>query len=238
MWPSAVVLSSWLLANPSILSNKMIIELGSGCGLTGLVAARIVSESQKRHIYNNKNNVTEKIATKHQIILTDFNTKVLKNIDRNIALNELNNVATTMSLDFYSQKGDNYLGGWVTTLESGNHECDNIERPPVDLILAADVICKPSDSVAVSKTIHDVLNPGGEAIIVSANAEHRFGVDIFENECKKVGLRVEVIDVVDLCEGKLLPQTEESEDPCSIRKTSGFVDGMSMKMFRVIKPVL
>ncbi len=217
----------------------MIIELGSGCGLTGLVAARIVSELHKRKIINNEDNVTENIATStHQLILTDFNTKVLKNIDRNIALNELNHVATTMPLDFYSQKGENYLGGWVTTLGSGNHGCDNIERPPVDLILAADVICKPSDSVAVSKTIHDVLNPGGEAIIVSANAEHRFGVDIFENECKKVGLGVEVIDVVGLCEGKLLPQTEESEDPCSIRKTSGFVDGMSMKMFRVIKPIL
>ena len=48
MWPSAVALSSWLIANPTVLYNKQIIELGAGCGLTGLVASRIVDEFERQ----------------------------------------------------------------------------------------------------------------------------------------------------------------------------------------------
>jgi hypothetical protein len=44
--------------------------------------------------------------------------------------------------------------------------------------LAADVIRKPSDSIAASKTIYDVLTPEGEVIIVSADAKHRFWFDM------------------------------------------------------------
>lgn len=244
MWPSAVVLSSWLLAYPDILFDKHIIELGAGCGLTGLVASRIVAEyaKQNQKDYETMDKRLKECATenngptgivlqninKQKIILTDFNSKVLQNLDRNIELNELNSVATTMQLDFYAQAGDNFKGSWAT--EFGE------KQPPVDLILAADVICKPDDSIAASKTIYDVLKPGAEAIIVSANSQHRFGVDIFSKECKNRGLKVTTIDIADLCEGKLLPKTEENEDPCGIRKTSGFVDGMSLTMFRVLKP--
>jgi len=242
MWPSAVALSSWLLANKSILYNKQILELGAGCGLTGLVASRIVHEYHKSLFQESHNHDEKKgqcydikhVQGKH-VILTDFNQKVLFNLDRNINLNELNHVAETTQLDFYVQQGTNYDGGWITK-PIGNISSDNVPLPPVDMILAADVICKPSDSVAVSKTIYDVLKPGGEAIIISANAKHRFGVDIFEHECELVGLKVEITDVAELCDGKLLPQTAASIDPCGIRQTSGFVDGMSLTMFRITKP--
>jgi predicted nicotinamide N-methyase len=261
MWPSAVVLSSWLLANPEILYNKQILELGAGCGLTGLVASRIVSEYEQQQQQQKQMQLDKKVSMTEEekkcdgnggltikndqdmnmkegkkVKMTDFNSKVLTNLDRNIDLNQLNHVATTSKLDFYCQKGNNYPGGWITEQKSEFEiECGG-EQPPVDLILAADVICKPSDSIAASKTIYDVLKPGGEAIIVSADAKHRFGVDIFERECKSVGLELKVINVTDLCDGKLLPQTESSDDPCGIRQTSGFVDGMSLTMFRIIKP--
>lgn len=257
MWPSAVVLSSWLLANPHILYGKQIIELGAGCGLTGLVASGIIAEyeqirnqqqqqqEQRQSIIgldekketdyslhcNNKMQSTQKLIT-----LTDFNPKVLTNLDRNIKLNNLSHVATTSQLDFYEQTGSNYEGGWIVNQSSELQvqDCDEMQHP-VDLILAADVICKPSDSVAASKTIYDALKPGGEAIIVSANAKHRFGVDIFESECRSIGMEVKAIDIADLCDGKLLPQTEHCDDPCGVRQTSGFVDGMKLTMFQVRK---
>ena len=162
------------------------------------------------------------------------------NIDRNIALNGLSDVARHVHLDFFLQTGDNRDGGWKgTNLKSflvGENKDFGASKPPVDLILAADTICKPQDAIAVSDTIHDALIPGGEAIVVSANAKHRFGIDIFEQECQRNGLEVTTINVADMCEGKLMPKDQDSEDPCSIRKTSGFVDGMALTMFRVRKP--
>jgi predicted nicotinamide N-methyase len=226
------------------LQNKSILELGSGCGLTGLVAAHIIGVHRKNSCQNLAMLEEEK---KHDegntasVILTDFNKKVLANIDRNIDLNGLGHVATTSHLDFYAHEGDNFHGGWNggEKPEDDRIKNEDWERmmPPVDLIIAADVICKPSDAVAVSKTIYDALTPGGEAIIVSADAKHRFGVDIFEEECQKVGLQIFVIDANDLCGGKLLPQCAHDDDPCGIRQTSGFVEGMSLTMFTLRKPI-
>jgi len=235
MWPSAVVLSSWLLDHPSLLDGKSILEIGSGCGLTGLVAARMA----KAH--TDKNNNAESHSN---VILSDFNHKVLTNIQQNLELNGLQDVAKALHLDFYLQDGTNTEGGWkgVDYDSSNNYRNQGIEtcseQPAVDLILAADTICKPSDSIAVSNTIHDALVPGGEAIVVSANAKHRFGIDIFEKECARNGLQVLMTNVADMCDGKLLPMDKDSIDPCGIRQTSGFVDGMTLTMFRVRKPAL
>ena len=43
------------------------------------------------------------------------------------------------------------------------------------------------------------------------------------------------MNIADMCDGKLLPRDKDSEDPCGIRQTSGFVDGMTLTMFRVVK---
>jgi predicted nicotinamide N-methyase len=296
MWPSAVVLSSWLLDHPSLLvdvnvdmdvdvdvsqermdssetegdirvgvrsnthRHKRILEIGSGCGLTGLVAARIVENHQQSIMATKEGAVAESHEEDSEIqhhrrsstpvILSDFNHKVLTNIDKNIQLNGLGKVAKPFHLDFYSQQGTNCNGGWKgselkRTLDSSSSSFEkdveypsdhaDTNQPAVDLILAADTICKPSDAVAVANTIYDALVPGGEAIVVSANAEHRFGVDIFEDECKRVGLEVTTMNIADMCDGKLLPRDKDSEDPCGIRQTSGFVDGMTLTMFRVVK---
>jgi len=233
MWPSAVVLSSWLLDHPSLLEGKSILEIGSGCGLTGLVAARMTST------YGDENDVGKSHGN---VVLSDFNHKVLINIQQNLKLNGLQGVSKALHLDFYLQEGMNKEGRWkgreLDSLENVGHEGTGTcsEQPAVDLILAADVICKPTDSVAVSNTIHDALVPGGEAIIISPDCKHRFGVDIFERECVRNGLQVFKTNVADICDGKLLPSDEDSKDPCGIRQTSGFVDGMTLTMFRIRKP--
>lgn len=224
MWPSAVVLASYLLENKHIIKGKRILEIGAGCALTGLVAAKLASRQC----------LDTDIGS--QVIITDFNHTVLENIQRNILLNDVENFAKPMKLDFYVQNGNKIDGGWKgLEFESLNKDFTYTEHLPVHLILAADTICKPSDAVAVSKTIFDALLPGGEALIVSADAKHRFGVDIFESECIKRGLTVDTSDIEDLYDGKFLPQTKDSPDPCGLRLTSGYIDGMKLTMFHVRK---
>jgi len=208
MWPSAVALSSWVVTNPKVVIGKRVLEIGAGCGLTGLAAAAIAADVDHRET---------------QVILTDFNDTVLQNIDRNIHLNGLTETASTLKLDFRFQTGSNYRGGWIDG--SGS------VQDAVDVVLAADVICKPEDAVAAANTIYDALVPGGIAIVISADAKHRFGVDGFNDECCRVGLDVQISNVADLYNGGLVSSR-------GLEQTSGYVEGMTLTMFQVRKPEL
>jgi len=222
MWPSAVVLSKWLISNPQLIHNKRVLELGAGCGLVGLVAAGIASEQKREAI------VVENTQILCPVVITDFNPKVLENLEQNICLNDLSQDAHVAKLDFYTQDGDNYCGGWI--------DGSGAQHAPVDVLLAADVICKPEDATAVANTIYDALKPGGMAILVSADSKHRFGVDRFESECARLCMSVTLTDVDDLFDRGFLQSFQEADGTSGIEATSGYVDDMKLTMYRVTKP--
>jgi predicted nicotinamide N-methyase len=220
LWPSAVALSRWLVANPHVLENKRVLELGAGCGLTGLVAAKI---QQQQCNYG----PSEQEANDNcWVTLTDFNPLVLENIQRNIALNDIE-LADTAKLDFYEQSGRS-ISGWVGGGDDHQDGQEPVLKDPVDVVLAADVICQPNDAVAAANSIHDALKLGGTAIVVCADSKHRYGVDHFEEECRRLGLCIKTADVSDLCDGQLLDENME--------KTTGYVQGMRLTMFWINKP--
>jgi len=193
-------LARYVATNPHLIRNKNVLELGSGCGLTGLVAGAVGATS---------------------VVQTDFNDAVLLNLQNNVVLNDLILTVSVAKLDFDLQRGCSVSDGWL----DGCGE----NREPVCVVLAADVICKPSDSVAVSKSIFDCLIPGGKAFVLCANAKHRFGVDIFESECLKVGLELTITLLDDIYGGELLKGG-------GLEKTSGYVEGMEFTLFELIKP--
>lgn len=211
MWPSAIVLSRWLLSNVHVLKNKTILEIGAGCGLVGILAATIVKK------YN----------TSDQVIITDVNNTVLENIARNINVNDVSSIASVSKLDFYQQSGGNHAGKWIAGEFGGISEK---QCAPVDVILAADIICQPDDAVAAAKTIYDALIPGGAAYVVCANEKHRFGVGMFAGECESLNLHVKSTDVKEMYDGGLLTEC--------MNTAAGFVDGMTLTFFEVYKTKL
>jgi len=218
MWPSAIVLSRWISINQHVLEDKSILELGAGCGLVGITAAHIKRSQNQQHNMHGK------------VILTDVNELVLENIMHNIHLNDVACVATVEKLDFYSQTGCCYAGGWLAG-QTGR-SVSEAERAPVDVILAADVICRNEDAVAASKTIYDVLRPNGVAFVVCANAEHRFGVDIFANECQERGLKV-IAETSNVEE--MLGSGEHLYFERMMQSAAGYVDSMKLTFFRINK---
>jgi predicted nicotinamide N-methyase len=205
LWPSAVALSQWLLKHPEIVqSAQCIMEIGAGCGLVGLLAAQL----QHRH------RSADESRSCRSTILTDFNPVVLDNLQLNIDLNGVASNATVKKLDFYKQTGDT-IDHWV----GGS---DDSPQEPVDLILAADMICQPSDAVAAANSIHDALVSGGTAVVVCADGKHRFGVDCFEDECRRVGLTVVTSDV-------------DVDNMESMNLAAGYVEGMTLTMFTIEK---
>ena len=250
MWPSAVVLARWLATNPQVLSSNeyhktddtrqthhpdtassgtpqqhtTILEVGAGCGLTGLLAAKLLDSTN-----------TTTTSTSHQVLLTDFNPHVLENLKHNILLNQVESVCATRGLDFYQHVPDentNHTNDHANNNNTHNNngwwDMDGTRHDPVNVILGADIICQPADAVAASYTIHQALRPGGRAYIVCATSKHRFGVDIFPTECRQRGLRVTMDHVADLYRGALLVD--------GLEQTTGYVEGMELTMFTLEKP--
>ena len=217
MWPSAIFLTRWLISNPRIISNgRSVLELGGGCGLVGIAAARIMSHQTKGSAVA--------AAEGGEVVITDINELVLDNILHNIKLNDVASIATVAKLDFYEQTGVRHSGGWIGS-DSGSSE--QVQREPVDVVLAADIICQPEDAIASSKTIYDALKPnGGVAYVVCATAEHRYGVDIFGSECEKRGLVVSTRNAADMY---------NEEDRVMMETAAGYVDGMKLIFFEIAK---
>ena len=199
MWPSAVVLANFLGSNPDIVQGKDVIELGAGCGLTGIVAG------------------IPELGGAKSVTLTDFNDLVLRNLDKNVLMNGIGNICQVEKLDFYNQSGKSEEG-WIN---GAGNMCK-----PFDLVVAADIICKPADAVAAAKTCNDVLAFGGVALIICGDSVHRFGVDIFADECMKVGLSVTM---------KRINKKFLKESCCNLEFTSGYVDEMTLNFFTITK---
>jgi predicted nicotinamide N-methyase len=212
-WPSSVALSHWLFNHSDGLHNGTILEIGAGTGLVGLVAAKILYESAW-----NPNTME-----KGRVILTDYNPLVVDNLHRNILLNGLETYAKAEWFDFYHHDTTNDNGGWEQPLLTDTDTLQSCTLDAVDLILAADVICQASDSVNLSKTIFDRLKPGGRAMVSLASTAHRFGVEIFQSECEKWGLRVQITTV--------MPEG----NPDAYLATSGYVDGMEINLYEITK---
>jgi len=143
------------------------------------------------------------------IVTTDFNPLVVSNMQNNIAINDLSSTITATTLDFYQQSGTSTF--WVDTL--GNH------HPQVDYIVAADVVCNPSDAVAAAKSLHDALKYDGNATVVSNTDKHRFGVELFQSECEKLGM---------VCSREVWGVVQVAKLSCSqsLSLCSGYVPGM------------
>lgn len=199
MWPSAVILAHYIVSHPNITCGKNVIELGAGCGLAGIAAARY------------------ELGRAKSVTFTDFNEIVLRNLKRNILMNEVGVSCKVEKLDFYDQVGDGR--GWFN---GAGERCHLF-----DLAIAADIICRPSDAIAAAKTCYDVLKPDGIAIIICGDSNHRYGVEIFEEECRKINLHVrsEVLQ-----SSKLRGILKKS-----LHTTAGYVDDMNLKLFLIKK---
>ncbi len=69
LWAASLVLSHWLVEMRERVANVPVLELGAGCGLCGIVAAKVCGSGP--------------------VILTDLAPRAMDNLAHNLAINEL-----------------------------------------------------------------------------------------------------------------------------------------------------
>lgn len=228
MWPSSVVLSRYIANHPSLVleENGNILELGAGCGLVGLTAARLLQQQKQQ-----QPGKTESAAAEKKVIFTDYNPTVLKNISRNVRLNDLGQFTSVTGLDFCDQITREEVVESDSADDAGWIDMEGQHQPQVGLILAADVICYSNDATMVADTIKAALIKGGTAIVVSADENRRFGVEHFPEACYQAGLEVETTHIV--ADKKGTSNDEEDMLVDDLQNTTGFTEGYNLIMFTI-----
>lgn len=74
LWPSAVGLSQYLVANPDLLQGKTALEIGGGLGLPALVAASLGAEVTSTDYLQDAVDFAQKNAERNGINNISFNT--------------------------------------------------------------------------------------------------------------------------------------------------------------------
>lgn len=193
MWPSAVMLAHHISKNPSIVlgcedkPDGDVMELGAGCGLVGLTAATLLQND----------------GDDDKVIFTDYNPAVLKNLQKNIDLNEFDVDHKVLGLDWFDQELHHEQQQLICNSAVDEEKIDcNSNKTWVDvegkkhaqvrLILGADLLVCTNDADLVASTIQNALIEGGSAFILGADAHTRFGVRNFPAACRSLGLTVTV----------------------------------------------
>ncbi|KAG7336495.1 lysine methyltransferase [Nitzschia inconspicua] len=198
LWPSSVMLAKYLTHHASVLYDcpGNILELGAGCGLVGLTAARLLQQRQNEVNGGmiKVDDVAIDINFQSKVIMTDYNPLARDNLERNARLNDVDKFTSVTGLDFFDQvptEDDMKLDEGIDLDSSPTWmDMEGHRQPQVSLILAADIIAYSNDGEMVANTLDVALAQGGKALILGPEEGHRFGLEGFADSCRRFGLEV------------------------------------------------
>ena len=195
LWDSAIKLAWWITQNPSIFEGKTVMEVGSGVGLPGVLAASYARKT----------------------FISDFHPKIVETAAYNIQLNSesAHEGQPAHAADCcIGKNGHDVVAMSVdwdrldTTerLQEGDEKKVLPKEKSVDVMLGSDVICQESDCVGVARMLDYYLTRAGQAFFVLGSDENRYGVGKFRTTMESNGFDVESMDAaisVEACEAFL-----------------------------------
>jgi predicted nicotinamide N-methyase len=197
LWEAGVVLAEYLLHDPCLVKGKRVVELGSGVGLTGLVAAGCCGASSVR--------------------LTDYTDASLDNLRHNVSMNR-------QWLHEQCKEGEvvqdeNISAGYLDWNAYGDESNRQPEaRLPLDdrllpsckalseaeVLLAADVAYDSSVISCLAQTIRTFLTVDSSVepkqVLLAKNLRNEQTSNLLETELTNVGIRSRVLATGHACE--------------------------------------
>lgn len=141
IWCASLVLSRWLYVLSTVhrrFDDKIVLELGAGCGTPGLTVA----------LYSRA----------HTVYLTDFNSATMENLQFNINLNSIR--------DNRGNEDGSSWADRVVALKMDWDDCSTWPTQPIDCIIGSDLIYQKSIVPMLKNIVHNILSEHGSFIYV------------------------------------------------------------------------
>jgi predicted nicotinamide N-methyase len=182
IWCASLVMARWMASvggkSDNKFKGKTVVELGAGCGVPGLALARHG-------------------APKH-LIVTDLNPTTVENLQYNVDLNEMTNMASASTIDWDDEST------WPSSMSSP-HE--------VDVVIGSDLIYQKSIVPLLKKVVLGLLRRNGGSFFYVAPDTGRDGLDQFLEEIQSEGMTL-VSKTVAPQEYYLNPLASQDDEEC------------------------
>jgi predicted nicotinamide N-methyase len=170
LWGAALTLSRLVRDGPDLVRGRDVLELGSGVGLCGLLAAKMGAKT---------------------VALSDFEEPLLDALDRGVAENDVGHCSVVVrALDWTKE----------AALEDTPTPNPAHAMPPdarFDVLLGSDVLYEPQHVAALPACVARRMRPTGECVLVNATRYETMFDDLVA-ACERAGLKVDRIDIGDV----------------------------------------
>ncbi|XP_030069474.1 protein-lysine N-methyltransferase EEF2KMT isoform X2 [Microcaecilia unicolor] len=176
-WDAALYLAEWAIENSPLFTERTILELGSGIGLTGLAICK--TSTPKKYIFSDC----------HELVLQQLR----KNIHLNGFLLEAVDQATGQA-EYPARPGTAIA---VLDLDWNSVSEEQLSQIAADIVIAADVVYDPQLALSLVRVLQSILNSrkGGIApkMFIASTVRNLETYHQFQTELNKAGISWEVI---------------------------------------------
>uniref|UniRef100_A0A7S3UR78 Calmodulin-lysine N-methyltransferase n=1 Tax=Heterosigma akashiwo TaxID=2829 RepID=A0A7S3UR78_HETAK len=165
VWIAALCMSSWMGQNNHLFQGKTVLELGSGCGLPGILAAKLGASKVALTDFASGDERARRRRNRGTVFLPP--PDLLANLGYNAALCRADDVTEVQNLD------------WLECLSKSFQP-----KQQYDWVLAAACIYNKSDAPALAAAIRKHLKPGGKLLMVHQKSRRERGLIELVEELK------------------------------------------------------
>ena len=206
VWPASIILARWAALKKELIKDKVVIELGAGCGLPGLAAARY---AEARLTY-----------------ITDIHDPALRNATYNVQLNSAKDVANeSVFSSMIPEQNGIYCQEYVQSVGKGSSSAGVVQvckvnwkdmdtYPPekADVVIGSDLVYDVKILSILVPAVKTMLVDGGSFLYCAPDSE-RDGMNGLHVALEAVGLKcIEKLPCPDSLYNNPLVATQDNDD--------------------------
>jgi len=141
LWDGSIILASWIYDHPDLFVGKTVLELGSGCGLPGILVARYAKST----------------------LLTDYIDQTIENLKYNVTIN------SNLDCDEEEQESEIKYKQNIAKTKVEHLDWDTISETPekvpigekFDIIIGTELTYSQKSVNTLAIVVNKFLNPNG-----------------------------------------------------------------------------